>query len=282
MKGAAPTTSRLEPLSARNEAEALAYLARAPYDNVYVHWLIRSGMGVRGVESFAVSRDASGTVDGVCYFGRQIVPCATSSAALAAFAERAAAARPPSEIVAPRPSLERFWVKAAPRLPAPRLIRRSQPVYAIDRAHLRGSRRDAPVARAKAADLEELNRNSAAMFEHELGRAAGSVVPSQQRERTRRILESGWWWCYRAQERIVFQCSVGSQSPYTAQLQGVWTPPADRGNGYATRALAAICDHLLDENPTLSLFVNDFNTSAIALYERVGFFRAGEFASVLF
>ncbi len=282
MKGAAAATSRLEPLSARNEAEALAYLARAPYDNVYVHWLIRSGMGMRGVESFAVSRDGAGTVDGVCYFGRQIVPCASSSAVLAAFAERAVTARPPSEIVAPRPALERFWAKAGPRLPAPRAIRRSQPVYALDRAHLRGSRKDAPVARAKPADLEELNHNSAAMFEHEFGRAAGSVAPAQHRERTRRILEAGWWWCYRAEQRIVFQCNVGSQSPYTAQLQGVWTPPADRGKGYATRGLAAICDHLLDENPSLCLFVNDFNASAIALYERLGFFRAGEFATVLF
>jgi hypothetical protein len=35
-------------------------------------------------------------------------------------------------------------------------------------------------------------------------------------------------------------------------------------------------------HPTLSLYVNDFNEPAIALYERVGFRRAGEFATLLF
>lgn len=274
--------ARLEPLSARNETETLDYLARAPYDNVYVYWLIRSGIAARGSESLAISRDASGAVDGVCYFGRQIVPYVSSDAALEAFAERARAARAPAEIVAPRPMLERFWAKAGPHLPAPRAVRRSQPVYALDRAHLRGSRTDAAVGVALAPELEELNRNSAAMFEHEFGREAGSVVLSQHRERTRRILEAGWWWRYRAQGHIVFQCNLGSQTPFTAQIQGVWTPRSDRGKGYATRGLAAICDRLLDENPSLCLFVNDFNASAIALYERVGFFRAGEFATILF
>jgi predicted GNAT family acetyltransferase len=54
-----------------------------------------------------------------------------------------------------------------------------------------------------------------------------------------------------------------------------------RGRGYATRGLAAICDHLLDEHPSLSLYVNDFNAPAIALYERVGFERVGTFASII-
>ena len=32
---------------------------------------------------------------------------------------------------------------------------------------------------------------------------------------------------------------VGARTAVTAQIQGVWTPPALRGRGYATRALAS-------------------------------------------
>jgi RimJ/RimL family protein N-acetyltransferase len=273
--------SQLEALSARNEREVLAYLSRAPYDNVFVHWMIASGEAARGGGSVALARDEAGVVEGVCLFGRQIVPHAQSDAALDAFAERARAVRRPMMIVAPRPMLERFWSSAQKHMPAPRATRTSQPVYALDRAHLRGSRADAPVARAKAGEIDEVNRNSAEMFRREIGGQAGSV-PADHLARTRRLVEAGWWWRYRLDGSIVFQCNVGSQTPYTAQLQGVWTPPDARGKGYATRGLAAICDHLLDEIPSLCLFVNDFNTDAVALYERVGFFRAGEFATILY
>jgi uncharacterized protein len=65
-------------------------------------------------------------------------------------------------------------------------------------------------------------------------------------------------------------------------VQGVWTPPALRGHGYATRALAATTRRLLATTPTVSLYVNDFNTAAIALYDRIGFTRVGELATYLF
>ena len=68
----------------------------------------------------------------------------------------------------------------------------------------------------------------------------------------------------------------------TAQIQGVWTPPEARGHGYAARALAAVARHLLKTEATLSLYVNDFNAPAIALYERVGFTRVGTLSTYLF
>jgi len=39
---------------------------------------------------------------------------------------------------------------------------------------------------------------------------------------------------------------------------------------------------LLETNPTLSLYVNDFNTTAIALYERIGYQRVGELTTYIF
>jgi hypothetical protein len=55
-----------------------------------------------------------------------------------------------------------------------------------------------------------------------------------------------------------------------------------RGKGLATEALGAISERLLTMSPTLSLYVNDFNTRAITLYERVGFKTISEFQTLLF
>ena len=79
-----------------------------------------------------------------------------------------------------------------------------------------------------------------------------------------------------------FQCNVGPRSTATAQLQGVWTPPEQRGKGYAAVALAAVARRLLVTEATLTLYVNDFNAPAIALYDRLGFVRVGTFATYLF
>ncbi|HEY1428116.1 MAG TPA: GNAT family N-acetyltransferase, partial [Candidatus Tumulicola sp.] len=81
---------------------------------------------------------------------------------------------------------------------------------------------------------------------------------------------------------LCFFCNVGAWCRHTAQLQGVWTPPDLRGHGYAAASLAAICERLLDFSPSLSLFVNDFNESAVALYRRVGFEYVADYKSLIF
>jgi len=146
---------------------------------------------------------------------------------------------------------------------------------------LRYTRADADVAPATLAEVDELAVNSAAMIAGEMG--GGSVpISNEFRARTTRLIEAGWLWQYRHEGKLTFMCHVGATMPATAQLQGVWTPPEMRGRGYATRALGAICDRLLDNVPKLSLYVNGYNASAIALYERVGFQRVGEFQTIIF
>jgi predicted GNAT family acetyltransferase len=96
------------------------------------------------------------------------------------------------------------------------------------------------------------------------------------------MLERRLWWVGTTDQRLCFFCNIGPWSAQTTQLQGIWTPPSMRGRGLATASLAAICDRLLDTTPTLSLYVNDFNEAAIALYRRVGFEHVGDFQTLLF
>ncbi len=270
----------LEPLTAANATEALDYLAKRPYDNVYVAWLLATGQIARTGEA-NLWRDTTGAVTGFCYCGAQIVPNAGDDAALVAFAERVKRSPVARMIVGPRRAVEGFWAVASSSMRRPSAIRASQPVYAVERSALRGSRADADVERATRDDLADIVPNSAQMIAGEIG-GDPNRASAEFRMRTARIIDAGWWWRYRVDGKLAFMCNVGSSTPYTAQLQGVWSPPEMRGQGHAERALAAICDRLLDEHPTLCLYVNDFNHSAIALYERVGFTRAGEFSTILF
>jgi len=270
----------LEAASPANAAEAVAYLSRAPFDNVYVQWLLESGQ-LDGANTALLWRDESGRVTGYCYYGPQIVPNADEDAAFEAFAAHTIRTGAVRTIVGPRPAVERVWSNARSALSMPRAIRTSQPVYALDRAALRGSRNDADVAPATQAEVDEIAMHSATMIAGEIGLGPDDRPASAEFvRRTARIIDAGWWWRYRVDGRLAFMCNVGSATAATAQLQGVWTPPDMRGHGHATLALGAICDHLLDVHPTLCLYVNDFNLPAIALYERVGFFRAGEFSTI--
>jgi predicted GNAT family acetyltransferase len=96
------------------------------------------------------------------------------------------------------------------------------------------------------------------------------------------MIEEQLWWVGESLGRLCFFCNIGPWCPKTVQLQGIWTPPEYRGRGLATAALSAICDRLLDDSPELSLYVNDFNEPAIALYRRLGFEVVSEFRTLLF
>ncbi|WP_062134813.1 GNAT family N-acetyltransferase [Demequina aestuarii] len=83
--------------------------------------------------------------------------------------------------------------------------------------------------------------------------------------------------------QIVFKAEVGALAGGVAQLQGVWVHPHLRGRGLARAGLAAVVEAVhADLAPTVSLYVNDFNTAALATYDAVGFVRVGSFATVMF
>jgi predicted GNAT family acetyltransferase len=75
--------------------------------------------------------------------------------------------------------------------------------------------------------------------------------------------------------RIVFKCELSAVTDEAAQIMGVWTSPSVRRRGFARRGMAEVCGHLLRQGKAVTLFVNDFNLPAIALYESLGFRRIG-------
>ncbi len=233
----------------------------------------------RGAEDIFVWRDHNQTIGGIVYFGAHVVLAADDNAAVDAFAVEARRHPGLRSFVGPAERIAHFWTRVRAWHRPPALIRANQPLYALLPEALARTERVA-VRRAHPDEAERIATNSAEMMIVELG--------YDPRERSgfttnvRRAIEHGLWWVWMVNDELRFQCNVGARTPRTAQIQGVWTPPEFRGRRYATLALGSIAAEMLSETATLSLYVNDFNRPAIALYEGLGFVQTATFATYLF
>jgi RimJ/RimL family protein N-acetyltransferase len=268
-------------LTSAHEREALAYLAREPYLHVFLTYLILFDLSRLTRNAIYVALDQRGHVSGVAYFGRQIVLAAHDDETIAAFARTGRTYAGEKMIVGPRSAVAHYWELVRERHQPARLIRDRQYVMMVDRGLLRPYEHRVVARRARIEEWMSVADNSAAMISVELDYDPLRSSP-EFTSNVRAMIDRGLWWVGESVGRLCFFCNIGPWSRQTAQLQGIWTPPEMRGKGLATAALGAICDRLLEMSPSLSLYVNDFNTRAIALYERTGFTTVGEFQTILF
>lgn len=263
-----------------DRAAVLSFLSQAPYDNVFLAWVVSDPSVARS--SLYVYRGAENAVRGVAFFGRQVVLACESDEVTDAFAACAPLNRRERMIVAPRPMVERYWERIRDRHAPPRVVRESQPVFALGTSPQRSEPPSGVrVRRALPGEWEIVAHNSAKMIEHELEYDPRGFS-ADFNANVRMMIERGLWWVAESSGKLCFFCNAGPRSEHALQLQGIWTPPEMRGKGLATDGLAQICEQLLREVPALCLYVNAFNARAMALYERVGFAQTGEFATLLF
>lgn len=255
-------------------------MAARPFENAFLHWVLDGGHGPYAPDDIVLDRKRDGSVRGVIYYGAQLVVAAEATAALDAFAIETRKYPGLRSFVGPKRTVDGIWNRVKSWHVPPVLVREHQPLYALWPQAL-AAVGDADVRLARGDETELIAEHSALMILGELG-----YDPRAQRSTfvagVRRAIEAGTWWVWIEAGALRFQCNVGVRTPVTAQLQGVWTPEAMRGNGYATQGLAAVSRRLLAIVPTVSLYVNDFNAAALALYDRVGYTRVGELATYLF
>ena len=136
---------------------------------------------------------------------------------------------------------------------------------------------------ANSADYNAMLPAAAAMFREEVGldplerygqgyRNRVHTLSAQQRTVVATNVEGA----------VVYKADAGLTSLDTAQIQGLWVHPDYRGLGLAASLTAAACALLRRRYRHLSLYVNDYNARARALYARLGWEPVGEYATVIF
>jgi uncharacterized protein len=277
-------SSSLRLLNDRDLDEVLEICDRDPVTNVFVSSRVHAAgvdPGRLGAQLWGYLE--SGQVTSLCYSGANLVPVAATSAAVAAFAERARLqGRRCSSIVGPAGAVQELWSLLSPYWGRPREIRPSQPVMAISTAPLVAP--DPLVRLVRPDELNTLLPASVAMFTEEVGVSpVGPDGGAAYRARVAELIRAGRSYARIDDRQVVFKAEIGAVTPLACQVQGVWVPPELRGRGHAARGMAAVVmEALRSVAPVVSLYVNDFNAPARAAYRKVGFTEAGTFMSVLF
>ncbi len=251
-------------------AEALAFLRRDPLINVYLISRILEERFAPSTQTVEVRHNrevvlVASLATNIVLAGDHELPQEVTETAIAVIAERILTRMlPVRAIISPAHLVEMLWLRLRTRLDPPTVVRMNQPVYAIrgrlDYPDLKESRY--PTMR----DLEALVPACAAMHREEVGIDPLDRDAAGYRERVRELVE---------QKRSAAKCEYSAVTNETVQLMGVWTDPRFRRRGYARSLLREVCGHCARKGKTVTLFVNDFNLPAIALYEDLGFQRIG-------
>jgi hypothetical protein len=219
----------------------------------------------------------------LCYSGANLVPVAATSEALAAFAQRARAqGRVCSSVVGPAEAVLPLWSLLEPAWGPARDIRARQPLMVTSSPP--PVRPSPEVRQAIAADLGALVPACVAMYTEEIGVSPiGRDGGAFYRSRVADSVRAGRTYVHTEGDRVVFKAELAAVTAAACQIQGVWVAPDRRGQGLGAAGVAAVVDDALRRvAPLVSLYVNDFNTTAVRVYERCGFRQVGTFASVLF
>ena len=180
---------------------------------------------------------------------------------------------PVRAIISPAHLVESLWMRLRNRIDPPTVVRMNQPVYALRK---RLDYPDLTVSRYSVTrDLDQLVPACAAMHKEEVGIDPMDRDAIGYRERIRELVEKKRSIVHVVDGVIVAKCEYSAVTPEAVQLMGVWTHPRYRRHGYARETLREVCGHLARRGKTVTLFVNDFNTPAVALYEDLGFERIG-------
>ena len=136
---------------------------------------------------------------------------------------------------------------------------------------------------ATSADLGELLPAAAAMFTEEVGFDPVARYGEGYAARLRTLIAGQR--CAIVTDvngRVIFKADAGIVNLDAAQVQGVWLHPDYRGYGLAKPFFAAAAQVLQHRYPHLSLYVNDYNARALAMYRGTGWEQIGQFSTIIF
>jgi predicted GNAT family acetyltransferase len=280
-------TRHVESLSNRDRREFLHFVDADPLVNAALAARLRQvgalAPSAFGGEVLAV-RDANRRLAGAAFHGGNLLPVGGGPEEWQALAT-ALAARPCicTSIVGRAAAVEAMWRVLGPAWGPARAIRPSQTLLVLDRtAHLPAGHER--VRRIRPGQLDQYLPAAAAMFAEELGVAPDTATDrGGYRRRVETLIRQGRaFGVVEPDGSVIFKADLAVLSPFTCQVHGVWVRPDRRRQGLGTSALAAVLRHALTLAPTVSLYVNDFNTAGRRTYARLGMREAATLSTILF
>ena len=182
----------------------------------------------------------------------------------------------------PEKNLARFYEAELPELPE-HLPAPLKPAEAPTGAFQRIGEPAGYARLATSADLGELLPAAAAMFTEEVGFDPIARYGERYAARLRTLIAGQR--CAIVTDvngRVIFKADAGIVNLDAAQMQGVWLHPDYRGYGLAKPFFAAAAQILQRRYPHLSLYVNDYNARALAMYWGTGWEQIGQFSTIIF
>ncbi len=249
--------------------EILDFCAEAPVERVLLEDMARRRLGAFR----ALKRGRQLTA--LCHAGVNVVPAGDGCAAFASLLSRDRARM----VLGEDRAVSGLWSAACAHMPEPRADRPGQPVFVLEKPPSAG---DSGLRPAREDDLERLLPACAAAHRQELGVDPLARDAEAFRARTRAQIVEGRSWLWLEGDVILFKAEASALTPCAVQLQQVWTDPAARRQGCASRGLRDLCRALLACSSAVCLFVRTENEAAIRLYETIGMRRAGSYRSLLF
>ena len=162
----------------------------------------------------------------------------------------------------------------------PREVRARQPLLLIqEQSTLQCDER---VRYSRHEDLDVLFPACVDMFTEELGVSPIAYGQASYRSRVESLVHARHSFVRRDGDTVIFKAEVSAVGNGIALVQGVWVNPDYRGQGIAAPALATVVKFILGDIASAAcLYVNNFNTRALAAYRKVGFHQVDEFATIL-
>lgn len=264
--------------------EVMELLMRSPLENIFVASRIEAG----GLDPYTLGCQVIGFDRGqelvsVCHAGSNLVPVMADDEALDAYVRYLGPRRRAASIMGVAGPATRLWEGLSQayggQWSSVRDLRPDQPMMAIDQPSAVPV--DPRVRQITMDDLDPYFDAAVRMYTEEVGVTPLEATGSYRRH-VQRTIADGRAFGIVEDGRVLFKSDVGcAHGPY-CQVQGVWMHPRLRGQGLAAGAMSAVVGLALRRWDVVSLYVNDYNTAAVRLYQRVGFTQRSTFATVLY
>jgi ribosomal protein S18 acetylase RimI-like enzyme len=249
--------------------QILRFCAEDPVERVFLEDVARRGLG-----RFSAVEER-GRLTALCHLGANVVPSGRGCGAFAEITSRSRARM----LIGEEGAVNDLWAAVDSRMPTPREDRPGQPVYVLDGSPPSG---DSGLREATTRDLDLLVPACAEAHFEEIG-----IDPLRRdregfRWRTHAQIGEGRSWIWLEGETILFKAEASAWTPRAVQLQQVWVAPSARNQGYGQRGMRDLCRRLLEQTPTVCLFVRSDNAPAIRVYEAIGMRRTISYRSLIF